>query len=244
MCKISKNIDNHAVFRRFSKMAAIVVSLLVIGTSSCVQQSQPRSTQPASDSPQVEALASERAQATASFVPPEDCVDDQKLAMVLGAVQVCVQRFSPTHEFAVMLKEYRLHSSREDAVASEEIAAQAVDEYIAKLRAANEDQPGITLGLFKIFESQRPEKHGADHCSMVSSVAIDRRVPGYEGEEFRIWAQTYVCARADPSDNSIQVVELRSSERFRVKTDQYQERFKYLMPVGSALDAEKSLKMY
>ena len=225
-------------------MVAIAVFLFASGTSSCAQQSETRSTQPASDSARVEALASERPQATASFVPPEQCVEDQRLAMVLGAVQACVQRFSATHEFAVFLKEYRLRSTRENAVASETIAAMAVDEHIAKLRAANEGQPGITLGLFEVSESLRPEEHGADHCSLVSSVAIDRRVPEYQGEEFRIWAQTYVCARAESSDNSVQVVELRSSERFRVKTDRFQERFKYLEPAISALKAEESLKMY
>lgn len=225
-------------------IVAIAVLLLAIAASSCAQQAEKRGTHTAADSAPVDAFDSERSQATASFVPPENCIDDQKLAMVLGAVQACIQRFSPTHEFAIMLKEYRLRSTRESAVANEEIAAMAVDEYIAKLRAANEGQPGITLGLFKVSESQRPEKHGADHCSLVSSIVIDRRVPGYEGEEFRIWAQTSVCARADSSDNSVQVVELRSSERFRVKTDRFQERFKYLMPVASALEAEQSLKMY
>ena len=164
--------------------------------------------------------------------------------MVLGAVQACVQRFSATHEFLVMLKEYRLRSSRENVVASEKIAAMAVDEYIAKLFAANEGQPGITLGMFEVSESLRPEENGADHCSTVYSVAIDRRVPGYEGEEFRIWAQTFVCARADSSDNSVQVVELRSSERFRVKTDRFKDRFTYLEPMISAFEAEQSLNMY
>lgn len=224
-------------------MAGIAVFLVAIGTSSCVQQSKKRITQPASDSARVAALASERSQATASFIPPEQCVEDQRLAMVLGAVQACVQRFSTTHEFAVVLKEYRLRSTRENAVVSETIAAMAVDEHVAKLRAANEGQPGITLGLFEVSKSRRPE-HGADHCSLVSSVVIDRRVPGYQDEEFRIWAQIVVCARADSSENSVQVVELRSSERFRVKTDQFQERFKYLMPTVSAFKAEESLKMY
>ena len=195
-----------------------------------------------------EAVATfERSQATASFVPPKDCIEDQALAATLRAVQACVQRFSATHEFVIILREFRLRSTQEGAVATEKIATMAVAEHIAKLRAANEDQPGQTLALFETSELLRPEARlptGADHCSLVSSVVIDSRVPGYLGEEFRIWGQTYVCARADPSDNSVHLVELRSSERFRVKTDRFKERFEALAPLGSALEAEKSLKMY
>ena len=221
-------------------------TMLIVGCASTETFKQPesRSTQPVPDSARVEALVSEHSQATASFVPPEQCIENQRLAIMLGAVQACIQRFSVTHQFVIVLKEYRLLSTREDAVASETIAAMAVDEHIAKLRASNEGQPGITFGLFEFSKSLHPEKYGADHCSLVSSVAIDRRVPGYEGEEFRIWAQITVCARADSSDNSVQVVELSSSERFRVKTDQFKDRFKNLVPIGSALKAEESLKMY
>lgn len=195
-----------------------------------------------------EAMAtSERSPATASFVPPKNCIDDKTLAATLRVVQACVQRFSATHEFVIILREFRLRSTQERAVATEKIAAMAVAEHIAKLQAANEDQPGQTLAMFESSELHRPEARlpaGADHCSLVSSVVIDSRVPGYAGEEFRIWGQTYVCARADPSDNSVHLVELRSSERFRVKTDQFKERFETLAPMGSALEAEKSLKMY
>ena len=192
----------------------------------------------------VKALAAEHAQATASFIPPEHCIEDQTLAKMLGVVQACVQRFSPTHEFTIMLNEYRLRTSREDAASNAEIAVMAVDAHIEKLLEANESQPGVALGMFEVAEQSRPEEYGADHCKTVWSVSHDRRVPGYEGEEFRIWAETFICARADPSDNSIQVVELRSSERFRVKTDQFQERFKYLVPFNTAMDAEQSLKMF
>jgi hypothetical protein len=185
----------------------------------------------------------EHAKVTASFLPPEHCVEDQKLAMAIGAVQACVQRFSATHEFTVILNESRLPTSKEDVVSNVEIAAMAVNAHIAKLRAANEGQPGITLGMFEVSEQLRPEENGADYCGTALSIVIDRRVPGYEGEEFRIWAETFVCARADSSDNSIQLVELRSSERFRVKTDQFRERFRYLVPFGSALEAERSLTM-
>ena len=191
-----------------------------------------------------EALSAERAQATASFVPPEHCIEDQKLATVLRVVQACVQRFSPTHEFTIILNEYRLRTSKEGVVSDPEIAAMAVGVHIEKLREANASQPGITLGMFEVSERLQPEESGADHCSAVLSVAVDRRVPGYDGEEFRIWAQTLVCARTDTSDNSVQVVELRCSERFRVKTDQFKDRFEYLEPLGSALEAEKSLKMF
>jgi len=192
----------------------------------------------------IEALAAKRAQATASFVPPKHCIEDQKLAEVLRVVQACVQRFSPTHEFTIILNEYRLRTSREDVVSNAEIAAMAVDEHITKLREANESRPGFTLGSFEFIETPRPEKYGPDHCSTVWSVAFDRRVPGYKGEEFRIWAQTFVCARADSSDNSIQVVELRSSERFRVKTDRFKDRFTYLEPFISASEADATLKMH
>ena len=192
----------------------------------------------------LKALAAEHTQATASFVAPEYCIEDQDLAKVLGVVQACVQRFSPTHEFTIILNEYRLRISREDVVSNAEIAAMAVGAHIEKLREANESQPGVTLGMFETSESPQPEEFGADHCSTVQSIAVDRRVPGYEGEEFRIWAETFVCARADSSDNSIQVVELRSSERFRVKTDHFKERFKYLVPFGTALEAEQSLRLH
>ena len=192
----------------------------------------------------VKALADERAQATASFIPPEHYIEDQNLAKMLGVVQACVQRLSPTHEFTIMLNEYRLRTPREDVVSNVETAAMAVGAHIEKLLEASESQPGVTLGMFEVAEQLRPEEHGADYCKTVWSVSHDRRVPGYEGEEFRIWAETFVCARADPSDNSIQVVELRSSERFRVKTDQFRERFKYLVPFSTAMDAEQSLKMF
>jgi hypothetical protein len=192
----------------------------------------------------VKAHAAGSTHATASFIPPEDCIEDQNLAEELGVVQACIQRFSPTHEFTIILNEYRLRTSGEDVVSNAEIAVKAVDEHIKKLYEANESQPGIALGMFETSETLKPEEYGADHCSTVQSVAVDRRVPGYVGEEFRIWAETFICARADASDNSIQVVELRSSERFRVKTDQFKERFKYLVPFGSALEAEQSLKMY
>ena len=120
----------------------------------------------------------------------------------------------------------------------------AVDEHIVKLIEANESQPGIRLRVFEPIESPQPEKYGADHCSLVMSVAEDRRVPKYKGEEFRIWTQTFVCARADSADNSIQVVELRASERFRVKTDDFKDRFEFLEPAISAFAAEDSLRMY
>jgi hypothetical protein len=185
----------------------------------------------------------EHSQPTASFVPPKGCVEDKELATALKAVQACVQRFSTTHEFMVTLREFRLRSTTEKA--TENISAMAVAEHIAKLRAVNEGQPGQTLALFDVLDI-RPKRRptGADHCSWVSSVVIDRRVPGYKGEEFRIWAQTLVCARADTSDNSVQMVELRSSERFRVKTDRFKERFEVFAPAMSASEAEASLKMY
>jgi len=225
-------------------MVAIAVFLTVFGSSSCVQQSEPRSTQPVSGFARVEGFVSKSAQATASFVPPEQCVEDQRFAKLLGAVQACVQRFSPTHEFAVALWEYKLRPTRENAVVNEKISAIAVDQYIAKLRAANEGKPGITLGAFEVAKSRKPEDQRADHCSLVFSAAIDRRVPKFQGEEFRIWAETLVCARSDSSDNVVQVVELRSSERFRVKTDRFRERFEYRLPLISAFEARESLKMY
>lgn len=191
-----------------------------------------------------ETSSDERRVATASFVPPQHCIKEPELARALGVVQACVQRFSPTHEFTIILSEYRLRTSRKDVVSNAEIASMAVDEHIVKLIEANESQPGITLAAGEPFETPEPAKYGADHCSTIWSVAEDRRVPGYEGEEFRIWAQTFVCARADSSDNSIQVVELRSSERFRVKTDDFRDRFEFLEPAISALEADASLKMY
>lgn len=134
----------------------------------------------------VEALTADRAQATASFSQPRHCIETQNLAKGLGVVQACVQRLSPTHEFTVILNEYRLRRSRKVVVSSTEIAAMAVGAHIERLREANESQPGTTLGIFEISESLQPEEYGADHCSTVQSIAVDRRVPGYEGEEFRI----------------------------------------------------------
>ena len=184
--------------------------------------------------------------ATSSFVAPSGCVDDSTLAIAVGAVQACVQRFSETHQFIIHLREFRVIPSQDNSQIDDTTSAQVVHDHTEKLRAANEGQKGQILGMFEYIDIAKPEgrPEGADHCSQADSMVSDRRVPGYKREEFRIWAETFVCARADTSNNTIQLVELRASERFRVSTDNFKERFTYLDPIVSAIKAQNSLRMF
>jgi len=193
-----------------------------------------------------EAQAPEEWQPTSSFVAPPGCVDDSTLAIAVGAVQACMQRFSETHQFIILLREFRVIPSQDNSQIEDTTSAQVVHDHIEKLRAANEGQEGQILGMFESIDIAKPEgrPEGADHCSQADSMASDRRVPGYKREEFRIWAETFVCARADPSKNTIQLVELSASERFRVSTDNFKERFTYLDPILSAIKAQNSLRMF
>jgi hypothetical protein len=183
--------------------------------------------------------------ATSSFTAPAGCIDDATLARTVGAVQACIQRFSATHEFVTVLKEIWLRRTHDDIEDAETLPAKAVHDYIETMRAANEGRQDQVLGMFEWTDTKKEGwPVAADHCSLVSMAVIDHGVPGHEGEEFRLWGQSFVCARLDESDNSIQLVELRSSERFRVATDDFKERFTYLEPAGSALEAAKTLRMY
>ncbi|MCW1382659.1 hypothetical protein OLX02_07465 [Novosphingobium sp. KCTC 2891] len=170
----------------------------------------------------------------ASFTAPDGCIPDQALATASQAAQACVERFSPTHEFIITLKEIRVRSTDPKARADADVARMVVEEAVARLRKANEEgQPGqilLSFGTWPMPPDALLFPKGADSCANFTSVAIDRRVPGFGSDEFRIWATGLICGRVDKADNSIRVVELKASERFRVKSDQFKERFKNLVP--------------
>lgn len=179
--------------------------------------------------------------ATSAFKAPQGCRMDRKLAAQLDAVQACVERFTRTHEFVLVLQEKRY---RANANAVKRTAKQ----YISDLRKANAQAAGQSLELFKSFDyvptAELPD--GAEFCSSANAVMVDRRVPGYVGEEFRIWMNTTVCTRFDPGTQTIQLVELRASERFRLSTagSLVLDRFKYLTPLGTHQKAVDTLRLY
>lgn len=186
-------------------------------------------------------LAGSSIKATSSFKAPKGCKADRKLAAQFNAVQACIERFTATHEFILLLQEKRYRS---DANSVKRIAKK----YISDLRKANAQTAGQSLELFKSFDykpsAELPD--GANFCSSANAVVIDRRVPGHVGEEFRNWIQTTVCTRYDPNTKTVQLVELRASERFRVATagSLVLDRFKYLTPLGTHQKAMDTLRLY
>jgi hypothetical protein len=152
-------------------------------------------------------FAQEDKTTAAHFTPPEGCVPDPRLAVVGRAVQACIERFSPTHEFIIALRESRFRPNRPNVHPNADLARQAVGEHVAELRTTNRTPPGQTLLSFDhMATAPRSLPPGADYCELVNFAQIDRRVPGYEGEEFRIWGQDFVCARAHLSRNFVQVL--------------------------------------
>ncbi len=194
------------------------------------------------------ALAGSGIKATSSFKAPQGCKNDRALAARLNAVQVCIERFTKTHEFVLSLQEKRYRTNAKSEDAARNSVKQIVKSYIADLRKTNAQAPGQTLKTFKSFDylptADFPK--GAEFCSSANAVVFDRRVPGYIGEEFRTWMNTLVCARFDAATSTVQLVELRASERFRTATggSLVIERFKYFEPLGAHQKAEDSLRLY
>lgn len=116
-----------------------------------------------------------------------------------------------------------------------EFSSQSTKPEACRRRSISLDWQGVLLMFEHWAETESAHPPGADLCTQVSAVVIDHRVPGYVGDEFRIWMNTAICARIDESDNSIQLVELRASERFRVKSDRFRERFDGDMPIPAIL---------
>lgn len=122
-----------------------------------------------------------------------------------------------------------------------------MENYIAELRRANAQAPRQSLGLFEIKDAlQQGLAKGAECCTWATGVVSDSCVPNYPVDEFRIWFETEVCARSDRDTQTIQLVELRTNERFRVATDGARavERFKCLAPADVALEVRKTLRLY
>lgn len=185
--------------------------------------------------------------ASSSFDPPKGCVAARSLAKQFGAVQACRQSFSRTHEFVLILLEMRVRSKSKTRGAAGAEMTRAVRRHVAQLRKANSSIPGQKIGM---FETSTPAPGvslpgGADHCSQINAVMFDRRVPGFSGDEFRLWTLSEVCARFDPSSQTIQLVELRATERFRVSTDGplAKRRFDQLIPTTTALRAIQTLQI-
>ena len=189
------------------------------------------------------AFAQQHQVTSAHFTPPDGCIPDPAIAAAGHAVQACIERFSPTHEFIISLRETRLRPSRADQRPDPAAARSAVRERVADLRATNQAEPGQKLLSFEhMATASTGFPPGADYCELVDFVQLDRRVPGYPGEEFRIWGHDFVCARADLSGNSVQLLDLRASERFRVATDDVKERFKSGVPMNTAFAVQRSLR--
>ncbi len=178
---------------------------------------------------------------TSSFKAPKGCKTDRRLAAQFNAVQACKERFSSTHEFVLLLQEKRYRSNADKV-------KQVAKKYISDVRKTNSQTAGQSLELFKTFDYVPAAKlpSGAEFCTSANAVVIDRRVPGYVGEEFRIWIQTDVCTRYDAQTQTVQLVELRASERFRVATagSLVLDRFKYLTPLGTHQKAMKTLRLH
>lgn len=194
------------------------------------------------------ATAKSAISATSSFKSPKGCKNSRALARAFSAVQACAQRFSPTHEFVILLLEKRYRSKASSDAAKEKAVKATVKKYTSDLRKANSNAPGQNLLEFLSSDSL-PKANlsgGADFCTLSNAVIVDRRVPKNVGEEFRIWIETRVCARFDGSTNTVQLVELRATERFRANTDGALaiERFKYLTPSVTAGQAYKTLRLY
>ncbi len=192
----------------------------------------------------VGSLAQEHETTTAHFTPPEGCVPDPRIAVAARAVQACIERFSPTHEFIIALR-VRRYRPPPDIHVSKESAQEAVEEHVAELRETNRRAPGQTVLSFEhIAPLPGSFPPGADYCELVNFAQIDRRVPGYEGQEFRIWGESFICARADLATDTMELLDLRTSERFRVATDDFKERFppKQCIPCDKAADAGLSLR--
>ncbi len=167
----------------------------------------------------VGSLAQEHETTTAHFTPPKGCVPDQRIAVAARAVQACIERFSPTHEFIIALR-VRRYRPPPNIHVSKESAQKAVEEHVAELRETNQRAPGQTLlGFEHMATIPKSFPPGADYCELVHAAQIDRRVPGYEGQEFRIMVQSFICARADLATDTMELLDLQASERFRPGTD-------------------------
>ncbi len=195
----------------------------------------------------IPALAEQAVSPEASFSPPAGCVPDVAIAIAAHATQACIERFSATHEFIVTLHESRVRSADPQAEATPDIARAATEDAIERLRAANVATDGQTLISFETLPMPQDAllfPAGADHCVNVASVMTDRRVPGYGKDEFRIWMTALVCGRADAADHSIQIVQIKASERFRVASDQFRDRFRQLIPFQRFDGALRTLKLH
>jgi len=202
--------------KAFSDTTVALVSMLLL-LSSCAESTQ--STDGLSN-------PKEKLRTTASFTPPEDCQPDTTLAAMVGASQACIQRFSPTHEFVVKLTEYRARADRPGLRADSELAKLAVEEQFSELLAANRQRAEGTLQVLE--EGWVKSAHrapGADHCAILAAIMEDRHVPGHEGKVFLLAANALVCARADKSDNTIQIVQLTVSERSLFPSEEIHEGY-------------------
>ncbi|SLN37062.1 hypothetical protein PEL8287_01769 [Roseovarius litorisediminis] len=186
--------------------------------------------------------------ATSSFKAPKGCKPDSRLAAQFNAVQACIERFSDTHEFVLLLQEKRYSTAATSKNEARKSVKKIARSYLSDLRRTNSKAVGQSMELFKSFDYKTSAvlPIGAEFCTSANAIVIDRHVPGYIGDEFRIWMQTDVCTRFDPESRTVQLVELRASERFRVATagSLVLERFKYLTPLGMHQKAMKTLRLY
>ena len=186
--------------------------------------------------------AQEQEATTAHFTPPEGCVPDPRLALATRSVQACIKRLGPTDEFIMGLRVRRYRPNSPGVHVSKESAQQAVEDHVAELREANRTAPGQALLSFEHMATiPKSFPPGADYCELVDAVQIDRRVPGYEAQDFRIWVESFICARADLATNTIELLDLRWSERFRVATDK-KHIYDVLQIMNKGLEAAHSLR--
>jgi hypothetical protein len=170
----------------------------------------------------------------ASFTPPQGCIPDAGQVTQGLATQACIERFSATHEFIIALHEYRVYNSDPKTRPSSDDAKDAVESLVAKLHKENSEVAGQSLLHFgSIRTPPQGMPSGANYCVTLWVVTSDHRVPGFANQEFRTMVYDFVCGRADLVGNSIQIVELRASERLNVAADMrlVKQRFERPIPI-------------
>ena len=99
------------------------------------------------------ATAGSAISATSSFKSPKGCKNSRALAKAFKAVQACEQRFSPTHEFVLILLEKRYRSKATTDAAKAKSVKSTVRKYTSDLRKANSNAAGQKLEFFESSES-------------------------------------------------------------------------------------------
>lgn len=163
--------------------------------------------------------------AYSSFVPPNGCQVDRSLAARVGASIACVERFSPTHEFAVSLVELRWTPPPQTKATSEH-AKIAVEEHLAELIAANEERADGTLQV-KRRAWFKPEyrARNADHCAALTFIMIDSHVPAHAGEDFILAANVAICGRISRAENVVIMVHLAITERMLLVKEEIDQSY-------------------